>query len=131
MKVKKIFVLSILTVMMTMFFTGCSYSITKMLNKHERIAEEFLKTKDYVPPEGYEVRYIDESEKQLLVNTKETEIIFNVSEGELEMVSISISTTLKDVIEQMKESIFSICMWIVFVCVILIIVIRSIPSTKG
>lgn len=88
MKVKKFFVLSILTVMMTMFFTGCNYDITEEFKESQRVAEEFLTTKGYEVPEGYTVRYLDESDRQLCVKVGETEIVFDISEGRPEMISI-------------------------------------------
>lgn len=88
MKMKKFFVLSVLTIMMTMFFTGCSYDITKEYKESQKVAEEFLTTKGYEAPEGYTVRYLDESEEQLYVKAGKTEILFDILEGKLEMVSI-------------------------------------------
>lgn len=91
MKGKKFFVLSILAVMITMFFTGCSYDITDNFKESQIVAEEFLTTKGYEEPEGYEVRYVDESEKQFYVKTGKTKILFNIFEGKPEMESIKAS----------------------------------------
>lgn len=92
MKVKKIFVLSVLMVMMIMFFTGCSYNITNEFKESQIIAEEFLATKGYEVPKGYEVRYVNESEKQLYVEkTGVTKILFNILEDKPKIVSINVS----------------------------------------
>lgn len=88
MKTKKFLILAILVVVATMFFTGCSYNITNEYKESQKVAEDFLTTKGYEPPQGYTIRYLGEGDKQLCVKVGKTEIVFDISEGKPEMVSI-------------------------------------------
>ena len=91
MKGKKFFVLSILAVMITMFFTGCSYDITNNFKGSQIVAEEFLTTKGYEPPKGYKIRYVNETEEQFYVKKETIEILFDILEGKPEMRIINVS----------------------------------------
>lgn len=88
MKTKKFLILSVLVIMISMFFSGCSYSITEEYKESQKVAEDFLTTKGYEPPKGYTVRYLDESDKQLCVNVGNYRIVFEISEGKPEILTI-------------------------------------------
>lgn len=88
MKTKKILILAVLVVVVSMFFSGCSYSITEEYKESQKVAEDFLTIKGYEPPKGYTVRYLDESDKQLCVNVGNSTIVFEISEGKPEIVTI-------------------------------------------
>lgn len=84
MKGKKILVLSILTVMMLIFFTGCSYNITEEIKQMQTITEKAITEKNYEVPRQYlinKVIYIDSNNKEEVLRTHEAIYIDNVKKG--------------------------------------------------
>lgn len=105
MKTKKFLILSVL-VIMAMFMTGCSHDITNEFKGSQKVAEDFLTTKGYEAPKGYEVRYVNESEKQLCVNVGKYSIVFDIIGDKPEMRFIEDSEDVsisKTSINEIKE----------------------------
>lgn len=85
MKMKKILVLSILMIMMLIFFTGCSsYNITKEVKQIQTIAEKVIEEENYEVPREYlinKILYTDNNNNKDSMHFHEAICIDNVIKG--------------------------------------------------
>lgn len=106
MKKQIILVLSFL--IMILCLTGCSQQKTisgEKVDEMTEIANGVVNQKGYVLPEGYTVAYTDNTTNARITITDNTnkpevyyEIVFDISKEEIEIVEISVESTLVDVI---------------------------------
>lgn len=87
MKTKKFLILSILTIMVAILFTGCNYNLTTEYESVKKVAKDYLSTKGYEIPKRYSIKYVDED--KLNVTYKNKEMLFDISGDELQIISIT------------------------------------------
>lgn len=124
MKKKIILFLSFL--LTAMFLTGCGkQTLTaeeKLIKQMEQIALEIAKSNEYDVPEGYTVYYPEAPKTDKIIvaegSATITEITFDISEGQAEILNIEISSELVTVGETLGTLLLGIVIGIILICLL-------------
>lgn len=134
MKKQIILVLSFL--IMILCLTGCSQQKTisgEKVDEMTEIANGVVNQKGYVLPEGYTVAYTDNTTNARITITDNTnkpevyyEIVFDISKEEIEIVEISVESTLVDVIIIAIELLVTLIILVVLIIEFIIELVKKI-----